>query len=274
MPPPAATTGAPIPPAASAQPGYSTATQFACTRSPSACCTNTRAPGSTSAGGSAQAGSRQRRAATAITAQNTANTPGVASPACPPTSSARNRHVGVQSPTRPPCLTMLAHPCAAFQASTGTVVIATASAAPAQGAGRRHHPCIPGTSSNSAAPGPSRAAVYLLSNASPDATPATSHHPPPPPAATRASAHAAAVQKNSSGVSGVIVTAPAPSISVAFSSTAARSPAPRPGNSRPAASASSTVPSAADSGASSRTPSAPSPASAVPAQIQSATIGG
>ncbi len=116
--------------------------------------------------------------------------------------------------------------------------------------------------------------MYLLSSAAPDSSPAASHHAPRPARTSRATAHSAAVQNNSSGVSGVMVTAPAPSSRVAFSSTAAGTPRWRPGNKSSAACASSTEPPAAASGASSRMPSAPCPARAVPARTHSATIGG
>ena len=86
------------------------------------------------------------------------------------------------------------------------------------------------------------------------------------------SAHSARVQKNTSGVSGVIVAVPAPSSSVPLNSAAAGTPA--PGRTALAACASSTDPAAADSGPSRRWPSAPSPAIQVPARIHSATIGG
>ena len=72
--------------------------------------------------------------------------------------------------------------------------------------------------------------MYLLSSASPAATPATSHQAPCRSPCSRPSAHSATVQNSSSGVSGVMVTAPTPNSSVAFSSTAAATPARRPGS--------------------------------------------
>ena len=68
--------------------------------------------------------------------------------------------------------------------------------------------------------------------------------------------------------------APTPNISVAFNSAAAISPEFRAGNSRSAASYTNADPTAAANGPNSRTPMACSPASAVPAQIHIATIGG
>ena len=127
--------------------------------------------------------------------------------------------------------------------------------------------------------------VYLLSSANPPNTPAASHHAArgrpaaswvvvAPRATTLAIAQNVAVQKNSSGESGVMMTVPMPSNSVAFSSRTATMGALVPGNSRRAASKSIHDASAADSGPNRRTPSAVCPANAVPALIQSATIGG
>ncbi len=79
----------------------------------------------------------------------------------------------------------------------------------------------PGSSaSHSRMDGASRAAVYLLSSASPAAAPAASHQPGRPVACSRASAQSVRIQNSSSGVSGVIVTAPTPNSNVAFSSVA------------------------------------------------------
>ena len=76
------------------------------------------------------------------------------------------------------------------------------------------------TSSHSTMPNQSSAAVYLLASARPPNRPTASHQPSPPARFRRmqhrASAHSAAVQNTSSGVSGVIITAPTPNSSVAF----------------------------------------------------------
>src|SRR5258708_19490044 len=74
-------------------------------------------------------------------------------------------------------------------------------------------------------------AVYLLSSARPVKTPAASHQAAAPPLARRPPAHNVAVQNSSNGVSGVMITAPTPSTSVAFSNAAAVTPPPRPRNS-------------------------------------------
>jgi len=129
-------------------------------------------------------------------------------------------------------------------------------------------------SSQTSPAGASSAAVYLLSIASPAIAPASSQFAPAPLATSRARAASVSVQKNSSGVSGVIVTAPTPNSRVAFSSAAATMPVRRVPPRSTAARTSAMLPRAAASGASSRTPSEPSPASQVPSRIHSATIGG
>ena len=123
-------------------------------------------------------------------------------------------------------------------------------------------------------PSASSAAVYLLSKAKPTNRPTAGHQPPEPPATIRAIAQSASSQNITKGKSGVMIIAPAPTKSVAFSSAAATMPAFRPGSRRSAASQSTTEPIAAESGPSNRTPSAELPASQVPARIQNATIGG
>ena len=116
--------------------------------------------------------------------------------------------------------------------------------------------------------------MYLLAMAQPAAKPTTSHQRPSPDRSSLANAHSVAAQNSSSGVSGVMVTAPAPISSVPFSSAAAGTPSRRLGNSSSAVCATSTDPAIAESGASSRTPNASCPTSPVPAHIHSATIGG
>ena len=252
--------------------------QFACTRSPTACCTNTSRPGTVSAASNDQAGSRPaaRRTATHTPAESRMNTKGVARPTCPPSSSDKWRSAapGSQSPVRPPCLAKLAQPCSAFHSTTGANT-AAAAAPPSQRKALRNHRRSPGTHrSHSTMPKPRKPPVYLLAAAHPADTPTASHHHPSPDRSSRASAHIVAAQNSSSGVSGVIVTAPAPTSSVPFSNAAAGKPSRRPGNSSSAVCATSTEPATADNGANSRTPSAPSPAMKVPARIHSATIGG
>ncbi len=179
------------------------------------------------------------------------------------------------SPARPPCLRKLASPWAAFQASTGTVA-PTASMTARQGSARRSQARVRADdSSHTAMIGTSSRAVYLESKPSPEARPAPSSQAVRPVRWARPRQNRAAVQNRISGVSGVIVTAPTPAISVAFSNSAATAArnADRPSRSR-ATWASRNDPASAASGASSRTPSASSPAIAVPARIQSATIGG
>jgi hypothetical protein len=186
----------------------------------------------------------------------------------------RNASAGRQSPVRPPCLAKLAQPCPAFHHSTGAKH-RPASKPPAQGQIVRSQRRPSGTAtSQRAIPRPSSAAVYLLSSAAPASTPTASHQAGRPVAISRARAHSVAVQKNSSGVSGVMVTAPAAISRVAFSSTAATTPGLRAGNRSLAARTSNTEPSAADKGPSRRMPNAPWPARAVPARIHSATMGG
>ena len=147
--------------------------------------------------------------------------------------------------------------------------------APDQGQGvvsqRRPHGVA---SAQTAIPAGRKKPVYLLAQARPANRPAASHHPPAPPRTSRPSDHTAATQNSSSGVSGVMITDPAPANSVALNNAPAISPARRFGSRCSAASASSQVPSATDNGPSSRTPSAPSPARLVPRRIHSATIGG
>ena len=251
--------------------------QFACTRSPSACCRNTAAAGSVTETSSVAAPScRPRRAADQTPVTHSTATKGVASANWPPTSSARWRgaSIGCQSPVRPPCLMKLAKPCPAFHHSTGAKQ-STATAPPAQGQGVRNHRRARGSArSHNERPAPSKLAVYLLSSAPPAASPTASHQAGRPVATKRPSAASAAVQNSSSGVSGVRVTAPAPPTRVAFNSAAAGTPARRPGNRSSAARTSSSVPSAAAKGPSRRMPNAPCPANAVPARIQSATMGG
>ena len=206
-------------------------------------------------------------------AANSTTMIGVASPIWPPISSKRCCPIcrGAQLSVRPPCLAKLAHPCPAFHTTTGANNV-TASAAPIQRYGERttDHRRSPMIQITGAAA--SSTPVYLLPSPNPMATPVTTHQRGSP--LTRASAHSVITAKNKSGVSGVIVTAPAPSMSVAFSSTAAATPGRRSGNSRFAASASINEPNPAAIGPSSRTPSVASPSTAVPSQIHSATIGG
>ena len=173
---------------------------------------------------------------------------------------------------RPPCFVKLAQPCVAFHASTG-VKHASATTPARQTWGARSHARLarPPTITPER-PGISRAAVYLLSSAAPSAAPASGHKLGA--AAARTTRAMLRVQNSSSGVSGVMVTLPAPNSRVAFSSVAAAMPGRRNGNSRSAASTSASDPSAAANGASSRTPSAPSPAIQVPSAMNHATIGG
>ncbi len=181
---------------------------------------------------------------------------------------------GCQSLTRPPWRANPAQSCAAFHASTGANNARPITAA-AQGCHRRSQGRTAGTtSSHKPTPIHRNNAVYLLSSANPPATPATSHHRPEPPAAIRAIAQNVAVQKNSSGESGVMITVPTPSNSEAFNNSTAVTPALVPGNRVRAVSNNIHDASAAASGPSRRTPSAVWPASAVPAQIHNATIGG
>ena len=119
-----------------------------------------------------------------------------------------------------------------------------------------------------------KAAVYLEYSASPAATPTASHQRLFSCSSSRAKAAIPAVQKKISGVSGVMMMDPAPTISVAFSMAAAISPAWRCGNMRSPASISSSVPRPAEIGPNRRMPSGLSPSSDVPMRIQTATIEG
>ena len=174
----------------------------------------------------------------------------------------QRRGPGAQSPARPPCLSK-ARPSHARRSRR----------APARTAQRRQRGAGPGL--RAPQPGPQRTAPQQPEPARRAAAgrrciccPARArprHRPPAtsaplPVAWRRPSAHSAAVQNSSSGVSGVMVTAPTPNSSVAFSSTAAAGRRRRPGSRSSAAATSSSEPSAGRSGASRRTPSAPSPA--------------
>ncbi len=103
-------------------------------------------------------------------------------------------------------------------------MVARHSSPPSHGHGRTSHD-RPAANSHTAMPIGRKAAVYLLSSARPVNTPTASHHAGRRPVTTWARAHNAQTQKNSSGVSGVSVVAPAPSIRVAFSKAAAHDPA-------------------------------------------------
>ena len=152
---------------------------------------------------------------------------------------------------------------------------ASAASTASQGAGRRSQGRSDGTASSQiSTAGASSTAVYLLVIASPAATPTIPHQPARPVASTRPRPNRAAVQKKISGVSGVIMTEPAPNSRVALASTAATTPALRPGSRSSAARQSSTDPTAVASGPSRRTPKAVSPSRAVPARIHRATMGG
>ncbi len=224
-------------------PGQRIAGQLACTRSPIACCRNTARAGRVSAASRPAAESRrQRRTDRHRPSVQSRAMRGVARPAWLPTSSARcwTAAAGCQSPVRPPCLAKLAQPCAAFHQSTGAKQARKIS------------------STLAVSPIPNQITI----------------HAGRPVAISRPSPAMAAVQNSRRGVSGVSVTAPAPSSRVALSSVAAGSPTRRPGNRSFAACISSSVPKAAASGASRRMPHAPCPANIVPARIQSATMGG
>jgi hypothetical protein len=116
--------------------------------------------------------------------------------------------------------------------------------------------------------------VYLESRASPMASPTPSHQRGSPVVISRAIAARAAAQKKISGVSGVMMIAPTPTIKVAFSRAAAISPAWRCGNIRSPASQISSEPMAAAIGPKNRMPSGLVPRHQVPARMNSATIGG
>ena len=116
--------------------------------------------------------------------------------------------------------------------------------------------------------------MYLDSSAPPAKAPANNHQRAFPLRCARATAHSVATQKNSKGVSGVMVTAPRAAKSVAFISAAAQGPAPRPGKRSSVLRASIKEPMNSETGPKSRTPSPLSPSSAVPSQMKIATMGG
>ena len=154
--------------------------QLPCTRSPSACCVNSTTAGSVSAASSVQAGSRGAPGlarghddATGAEGEHQRRRPGRSARAA--VRQETQRLGGCQSPTRPPCRAKLVQPCRAFHSTTGRNT-ASASIAPSQGAGRRSQGRIDGvTSSHSAMPNHSRAAVYLLAIARPANRPTASH---------------------------------------------------------------------------------------------------
>ncbi len=240
--------------------------QLPCTRSPIACCTNTSTGGNDSAASSDQRGSRGR--------PGPAHRRHQARHAQHPDQRRRQADLAAdqfgqkaQCPGRLPVIDPAALPDKAGPAMFAHSMPAPARTTPvrsrtaAQGCHRRSQGRTAGTSRPTGRRRSTRTARCICCPA-PDRPraprPATTR--PCPPAAMRATAQNAAVQKNSSGESGVMITVPTPSNSEAFSMITAAATGLVPGNSARAASNSIHDASAAASGPSRRTPSAVCPA--------------
>ena len=207
--------------------------QLPCTRSPSACCTNSAAPGSVSAASSDQAGSRslpatpcrpadadheqqehQRRRQANLAAdqlaqelRGTRRLPGVHPPALAQEARPAMLRVPQHHRQEAPARRATPRPTASASATSGVATAPRATTGRCRSTAAARCICSP-------APG-------RRTGRSPATRPA-GHC-----ASSRASAQRQPVQKNSSGVSGVMITAPTPASSVAFSSAAAVRPGAR-----------------------------------------------